>query len=178
MLLDKKSLKLAKKILFIISLSFVFIQVTPHKMVFAKEVDLDYGRGPVELALVSDLVSGENDIPKQETTPIIISSLPQNQDLPYYTTYITATAYTSREQETDSSPFIAAWGDHVFWGMLASNAFPRGTKIQIPEYFGDKMFSVLDTMNPRYYHHIDLWMPELADAKAWGTKYVEIKVYK
>ena len=173
MFLNKKSLKLAKKILFIISLSFVFIQLTPHKIIYAKEVEIDYGRGPTYLAFIN-----HQDTQPEEEAQVIIATLPHNEDLPYYTTYITATAYTSREQETDSSPFIAAWGDHVFWGMLASNSFPRGTKIQIPEYFGDKMFSVLDTMNSRYYHHIDLWMPELEDAQAWGSRYVEIKVYK
>lgn len=174
MILDKKSLKLAKKILFLISLSFVFIQVLPHKIIYAKEVDLDYGRGPVELALVNH----PDSPPLENSPPTITSSLPQNAELPYYTTYITATAYTSREQETDGDPYTAAWGDHVFWGMVASNAFARGTKIQIPEYFGDKMFSIQDTMNKRYYHHIDIWMPELADAQAWGSRYVEIKVYK
>ncbi len=172
---NKKSLNLAKKILFTISLSFVFIQVTPHKIIYAKEVNIDYGRGPTQLAFINHPDS--QPLPEKQRQ-VVTTTLPLNEDLPYYTTYITATAYTSRIEETDGSPFIAAWGDHVFWGMLASNAFPRGTKIQIPEYFGDKMFSVLDTMNSRYYHHLDIWMPELDDAKAWGARYVEIKVYK
>ena len=176
MVLSKKSLKLTKKILFLISLIFVFLQVTPHKIVYAKEVDIDYGRGPTKLAFINDLKS--KDISKQNKTNPITSSLPYNQSLPYYTTYITATAYTSRVSETDEDPFTAAWGDHVFWGMLASNSFPRGTKIQIPEYFGDKMFSVLDTMNKRYYYRIDIWMPDLDQAKKWGARYIKIKVYK
>lgn len=174
MVLSKKSLKLAKKILFVISLSFVFIQLTPDRVVLAKEVDVDYGRGPVKFALINH----PDNPPASQAPSEITASLPENKELPFYTTYITATAYTSRVQETDSSPFIAAWGDHVFWGMVASNSLPRGTKLQIPEYFGDKMFSVLDTMNSRYYHHIDIWMPDLDDAKSWGSRYVEIKVYR
>jgi len=173
--LSKKELKRYRKFLFVISLSFVFIQVLPHKFVLAQEVDYDYGQGPSELMLINHPDNLKNQ--PSEIEPIS-SSLPANEELPYYTTYITATAYTSRAAETDDSPFIAAWGDHVFWGMIASNAYPRGTKIQIPEYYGDKMFIVSDRMNQRYYHHIDIWMPDLDDARNWGSRYVEIKVYK
>ncbi len=174
MALNKKKLTLTKKIFFVVSLSFVFIQINPHMVVLAKENTFNYGRGPVEIVL--------NNINKQikQTTPLkkIISNLPTNKDKAYYTTYITATAYTSRKAETDSSPYIAAWGDHVFWGMLASNNFPKGTKIQIPDYFGDKMFIVLDRMNSRYYHRLDIWMPKLSQAKKWGARYIKIKVFK
>ncbi|PIW95649.1 hypothetical protein COZ84_02385, partial [Candidatus Kuenenbacteria bacterium CG_4_8_14_3_um_filter_39_15] len=139
-------------------------------------VNFDYGRGPIELA-----ISNHPDNPRVQGVAEqnqASSSLPDNQELAYYETYITATAYTSREAETDGSPYIAAWGDHVFWGMIASNAFPYGTKIQIPDYFGDKMFIVLDRMNARYYHRLDVWMPELPTAQSWGARYLKIKVYK
>ena len=173
MFIDKKSLKLAKKILFVLSLSFVFIQVSPDKLVLAQEVEIDYGRGPTDFLLVNH---PDNLLEPQEPQ-IITSTLPTIEELPYYETYITVTAYTSREQETDDSPYIAAWGDHVFWGMIASNAFPRGTKIQIPEYFGDKMFTVLDTMNLRYNWRADVWMDDLDDARHF-YHYTKIKVYK
>ncbi|NCP17194.1 hypothetical protein COU24_00890 [Candidatus Kuenenbacteria bacterium CG10_big_fil_rev_8_21_14_0_10_39_14] len=176
MILDKKILRLAKKILFIVSLSFAFIQVSPQIVYAAPEVNFDYGRGPIELA-----ISNHPDNPRVQGVAEqnqASSSLPDNQELAYYETYITATAYTSREAETDGSPYIAAWGDHVFWGMIASNAFPYGTKIQIPDYFGDKMFIVLDRMNARYYHRLDVWMPELPTAQSWGARYLKIKVYK
>ncbi len=171
--LSKKKLNRYRKLLFIISLSFVFIQVLPYKMVLAKEVNYDYGRGPSDLIIIN-----HPDNFKNFKKPVITSKLPTTKELPYYTTYITSTAYTSRAAETDDSPFIAAWGDHVFWGMVASNAFPRGTKIQIPDYYGDKMFVVLDRMNQRYYHRLDIWMPDLDQAKNWGARYVKIKVYK
>ena len=174
MIIHKKSLKLAKKILFILSLSFVFIQVSPDRLVLAKEVEIDYGRGPADFVLINH----PDNLLQPQKPQKITGQLPVTQELPYYETYITATAYTSRAQETDSSPYIAAWGDHVFWGMIASNAYPKGTKIQIPNYFGDKMFTVLDRMNNRYYHRLDLWMPNLNDAKNWGARYIKIKVYK
>ena len=175
MVLNKKKLTFTKKIFFIVSLSFVFIQLNPHMVVLAKENTLNYGRGPVEIILTN---ANKQFNPQIVTTTKIISSLPINQNKPYYTTYITATAYTSRAAETDDTPYIAAWGDHVFWGMVASNKFPKGTKIQIPDYFGDKMFIVLDRMNTRYYHRLDIWMPEINQAKQWGAKYIKIKVYK
>ncbi len=168
----KKSLKLAKKILFIFSLSFVFIQLNPEKVVIAHESINSHSKGPTQVMLLN-----HPDNEKQAKAKIT-ATLPKNKERPYYTTHITATAYTSRVEETDDSPYIAAWGDHVFWGMVASNSLPKGTKIQIPEYFGDKMFVILDRMNSRYYHHIDIWMLNLKDAKKWGSRYVEIRVYK
>ncbi len=173
MFLDKKSLKLVKKILFLISLLFVFIQTNPHRFVLAADESLSQSGGPTDLLLIAD----PNNL-LAITNNKITAALPANTNLPYYTTYITVTAYTSRSEETDASPTTAAWGDHVFWGMLASNAFPRGTKIQIPEYYGDKMFTVLDRMNDRYYHHLDIWMLSLPEAKSWGSRYIEIRVYK
>jgi len=177
MLLDKKSLIFYKRVLFVVSFAFCLIQINPH-VVFAKqEVTLNYGRGPVELLFVNH---PDNPVlPADELVDKIIdSSLPTTEEIEYYTTYITATAYTSRAAETDDSPFIAAWGDHVFWGMIASNAFPKGTKIQIPDYYGSKVFVVLDRMNARYYHHIDIWMPDLSAAKSWGSRYIKINILK
>ncbi len=168
-----KNLNLIKKILLTTSLIFAFIQINPHQIVMAKEVNYDYGKGPTKLVIKQAVNQQAAHI-----STVNNNTLPQNQELPYYTTYITATAYTSRINETDNSPFTAAWGDHVFWGMIASNAFPKGTKIQIPDYFGDKIFVVLDRMNPRYHYRIDIWMPDLNQAKAWGVKYIKIKVYK
>jgi 3D (Asp-Asp-Asp) domain-containing protein len=170
--LDKKALLFYKKILFIISLLVAVLQTNPHAFVLAEEINIDYGRGPVELLLVNH---PDNPI---ITTVNGDNTLPTVQDLEYYTTYITATAYTSRASETDDSPFTAAWGDQVYWGMVASNAFPRGTKIQIPDYYGDKVFVVLDRMNARYYYRLDIWMPELPDAKNWGSRYIKINVLK
>lgn len=173
MLLDKKSLIFYKRILFIVSLLFAFIQTNPHQFILAEEVDFDYGRGPVEVLLVN-----HPDNPVVAGANIDINTLPEAGEAEYYTTYITATAYTSRESETDDSPFIAAWGDEVYWGMIASNAFPKNTKIQIPEYFGSKIFTVLDRMNSRYYYHIDIWMSDLNNAQSWGSRYVKIIVLK
>lgn len=173
--LNKRSLILAKKILFFFSLSFVFIQISPDKIILAKEIEIDYGRGPTELLFVNHPDNPALDAAAPANTLINMATL---KNLEYYTTYITVTAYTSRVEETDDSPFVAAWGDKVYWGMLASNAFPKNTLIQIPDYFGSKVFTILDRMNPRYYYHLDIWMPDLNNAKTWGSKYIKIVVLK
>ncbi len=176
MYFNSKKLKIIKKTLLCVSLVLAFIQINPHQVVIAKEVNYDYGKGPVKTSLIQKNTNQSAFNTKHSIN--LQKQLPINQELPYYTTYITATAYTSRISETDNTPFTAAWGDRVFWGMVASNAFPKGTKIQIPDYFGNKIFVVLDKMNPRYHYRLDIWMPQLKQAKKWGVKYIKIKVYK
>ncbi len=89
------------------------------------------------------------------------------------------TAYTSTPGQCDDDPFIAAWGDRVYDGMIASNWLPRGTKIRIPSLFGDKVFTVADRMNSRYgYGRLDIWMNTTrAEARKFGVKRVEVEIY-
>ena len=89
---------------------------------------------------------------------------------------VTVTAYTSRPEETDSTPFITASGEEVKMGIVASNFLPMGTEIKIPAVFGDKIFRVEDRMNPRYKNRIDIWLPSLEEAKKFGVKKTEILI--
>jgi 3D (Asp-Asp-Asp) domain-containing protein len=89
---------------------------------------------------------------------------------------VPSTAYTSRPQETDDTPFIAADGTHVYDGMVAANFLKFGTKIRIPEMFGDKVFTVHDRMNKRYDVKVDVWMSELRPALQYGVRHVTIEV--
>lgn len=87
------------------------------------------------------------------------------------------TAYSSSVLETDSSPYITASGAFVQDGIVANNLYPFGTKIRIPEIYGDKIFVVEDRMNSRKgYYHIDIWFPSYLEAKNFGAKraYIEI----
>lgn len=81
-----------------------------------------------------------------------------------------ATAYTSRPGETDASPFITADGSVVRDGFIATNVLPIGTKVRIPTLFGDKIFEVRDRMNARYTYRLDVWMPDIDAARAFGLK--------
>lgn len=90
---------------------------------------------------------------------------------------VSMTAYSSTPGQTDSTPFITANGSHVRDGIVAANFLPFGTKVKIPEVFGDKVFSVEDRMNARYYYKIDVWMPTYEEAKKFGVKYVEVEIF-
>jgi len=89
------------------------------------------------------------------------------------------TAYTSTPNQTDDTPFIAAWGDRVYDGMIAANWLPRGTKIRIPSLYGDKIFTVADRMNSRYgYGRLDIWMDTTrTEARKFGVQRVDVEVY-
>jgi len=89
---------------------------------------------------------------------------------------IPVTAYSSTPDQTDNTPFITAWGTYVRDGIVAANFLPFGTKIKIPEIFGDKIFIVEDRMNKRYWHRIDVWFPEKQDAIEFGVKITKIQI--
>jgi 3D (Asp-Asp-Asp) domain-containing protein len=87
------------------------------------------------------------------------------------------TAYSSTPEQTDSTPFITASGCYVEDGIIANNMLPFGTKIRIPELYGNKVFEVQDRLNSRKGgDHIDIWFPSYQEAKEFGAKktYIEI----
>ncbi len=87
------------------------------------------------------------------------------------------TAYSSTPWETDENPHITASGKRVRDGIVANNMLPFGTKITIPEIYGDKVFVVEDRMSwKKSNYHIDLWMPSYWEARNFGAKrtYIEI----
>lgn len=97
---------------------------------------------------------------------------------PSYSMTITATAYNSLPEQTDDTPFITASGTHVRHGVIAANFLPIGTRIKIPEYYGDQVFIVEDRMNPRYHQRLDIWMESVTDARQFGVRNVTIEVYR
>lgn len=86
------------------------------------------------------------------------------------------TAYASEVDETDSTPFITADGDHVHDGIVATNLLPFGTKVMIPALFGDKVFTVDDRMNPKFSHSIDIWMSTRNAAVDFGVHTANVVV--
>ncbi len=102
-----------------------------------------------------------------------------NADQPDRVVKAVITAYTSTPDQTDDSPDIAAWGDHVYDGMIAANWLPRGTKVKIPSLFGDKIFTVADRMNPRYgFGRIDIWFDATkSEARKFGVKRADLEIY-
>ncbi len=90
---------------------------------------------------------------------------------------VTATAYASVPEETSDHPFITASGVHVHQGTLAANWLPFGTKVKIPQLFGNQIFTVEDHMNHIYDNgRIDIWMPSVERAIDFGIRKVNIEV--
>lgn len=93
-----------------------------------------------------------------------------------YTKYVTLTAYSSTVDQCDDTPFITANGTHVHDGTIAANFLRFGTKVRIPEYFGDKIFTVEDRTHPRYGDRIDIWMETRQQALNFGIRRLKIEV--
>lgn len=93
---------------------------------------------------------------------------------------VTATAYVSVRSQTDRTPFIAAWENHIRPGMkiiAVSNDLIRefgitnGTKVRISGLSG--IYTVRDKMNRKWRRKIDIYMG-LNNARAlrWGKRRV------
>jgi len=96
---------------------------------------------------------------------------------------VTATAYTSHVNQTDSTPNIAAWGDRLKPGMkviavsrdmLNLYGLKHRSKVRIKGLDGE--YRVLDKMNKRWKKKIDIYMgKDLKKAFKWGRKKVELQ---
>ncbi len=89
---------------------------------------------------------------------------------------LTVTAYSSTPDQTDDDPFIMANGHRVHDGAIATNFLPFGTKIRIPELYGNKIFTVEDRMNKRFPHRIDIWFPDRKTVDDFGLQILKIQI--
>lgn len=162
-------------------------------------------RSPVEAAVITVMVlvvamgfapamvaatEGNGSLQSAETNLVMRIAAMQNATKPYgifpecdlrgpsYTMTVSATAYNSLPEQTDSTPFITASGTHVRHGVLAANFLPIGTKVKIPALYGDQVFVVEDRMNPRYTQRVDIWMESYDDARQFGVRTIEIEIYQ
>lgn len=94
--------------------------------------------------------------------------------------YRTMTAYTSEAAQTDSTPCITANGfnvcEHGVEDTVAANFLKFGTKVRIPELYGDRVFVVRDRMNARHAERVDIWMKEKPAALKFGVRTAKIEV--
>ncbi|TAK04156.1 hypothetical protein EPO34_03355 [Patescibacteria group bacterium] len=90
---------------------------------------------------------------------------------------VPVSAYNSDPWQTDDTPFVTASGTHVRDGIVAANFLPIGTKVKIPQLFGDKEFIVEDRMNARYGQAMDVWMESRDEARKLGRRRAMIEVY-
>lgn len=94
---------------------------------------------------------------------------------------VLATAYNSVPEQTDDTPFEAAWGDllrpevksiAVSWDLLEMG-LTKNCKVEIEGLPGE--YIVLDKMNSRWEKKIDIYMgTDIEEALEWGVKKVTI----
>ncbi|MBU1131740.1 3D domain-containing protein [Patescibacteria group bacterium] len=93
---------------------------------------------------------------------------------------VVATAYSSTVDQCDSTPCIAADGfnvcKHNKEDIIAANFLKFGTKVRIPDIYGDRIFVVHDRMNPKYNERIDLWKTSRESAIAFGKRTIRIEI--
>lgn len=90
------------------------------------------------------------------------------------------TAYNSEVGQTDDDPCTTANGFNLCKNnkedSIAANFLKFGTKVRIPELFGDHIFVVRDRMNSRHATRVDVWMKNHSDAMKFGVKNATIEV--
>jgi 3D (Asp-Asp-Asp) domain-containing protein len=90
------------------------------------------------------------------------------------------TAYNSEVGQTDESPCITANGfnvcKHGQEDTIAANFLKFGTKVKIPELYGDRVFTVRDRMNAKHPNRVDIWMKDRSSAIKFGVKTAKIQV--
>ncbi len=123
----------------------------------------------------SNFVSGDNFIVAFNSPAKITHSI-INKEIISKEVLVSITAYSSTPDQTDSSPFTTAMGTEVRDGVIATNFLPFGTKIKIPQVFGDKIFTVEDRMNKRYSERIDIWFPDRESANNFGLKTLKVQI--
>ncbi|MEX2144997.1 MAG: hypothetical protein WD712_01300 [Candidatus Spechtbacterales bacterium] len=184
-----KTLRILPKVLVVLA-GMAFILSAQYSLAYynINALDLIYGRSV--FVNVPDFSENSVDTAIQKPSPasylvggnafLAISPPPIVVLEPTYsverTVLIPITAYSSTTDQTDANPFITASGSHVRDGIVAANFLPIGTKVKIPELYGDKVFVVEDRMNKRYWNKMDIWMSTRAEAKAFGLKYVNVDV--
>lgn len=87
---------------------------------------------------------------------------------------MTVTSYRSVPEQTDSTPFITATGEHVtpHGAALSRDLLERwGGPVSYGDYIyieGIGIKVVNDTMHPRHKNHVDIWVATYEEEKAIG----------
>lgn len=175
-------LKLAKNVIKAVSFIIVFELLTfSAPTLAAEEANGSIANGDEEANICSDMAVGDNPYLKTALEVAVKEELPQNKPTENKNIRkVAMTAYNSEPGQTDDSPCITANGfnvcAHGIEDTVAANFLPMGTKIKIPDYFGDRVFVVRDRMNARYQERVDIWMLKKSDALKFGVRVAKIEV--
>jgi len=169
LILNLKYPKLKRNIFMILMLTLIITGSLPffEDRIQGKRLNLDPSAVP-EMTNLAVL----------EENSLFSSSSPNNPDPQVIEKMkVVITAYSSSVWETDDTPYLTAAGTSVREGIVANNLLPFGTKIKIPELYGERVFVVEDRMNwEKGKYHIDIWFPDYWQALNFGAKrtYIEI----
>jgi len=156
-----------KKSLVALLVAVIFIGISPffEPKVYQAEIN------PADFSVEEELVVLE------ENSLLAISNPSNPEPKTVRKIKMVVTAYSSTPWETQGNPYLTASQKWVEEGIVANNLLPFGTKIKIPELYGDKIFVVEDRMHWRKgYYHLDIWFSSYWEAKNFGAKraYIEI----
>ncbi|MFH1181255.1 MAG: 3D domain-containing protein [bacterium] len=138
----------------------------------------DVQRGKIEAEIAQSALNTDAKLVMYQENSLASLSNPNNPE-PKVARRIDAiiTAYSSTPWQTDEDPFITAAGTGVRDGIIANNALPFGTKVRIPDLYGDKIFVVEDRMSwKKGNDHFDIWFAEYRQALNFGAQRTYIEV--
>ncbi len=175
------TLKQAEKVVIVLVFVLFFEFLLFPAQLLASQIENNSG----EIGQKQGIVPNQNEINQEAAvnTPEFNGKLPESAGASVkFSKHIMITAYNSEAGQTDDSPCITANNFNVCASgvedTLAANFLPFGSKVKIPELFGDKVFIVRDRMNKRFSDRIDIWMIKKPDAIKFGAKIAKIEVLK
>ena len=130
--------------------------------------------GTIKTAVIGDFIDSSaypEGLIADEVSLLNDSAIGDNKNVE-----VTVTAYSSREVETDETPYLTAAGTRVRTGVVAANWLPLGAKVRIPGIFGDQVFTVEDRMARKNRYKLDIWFPNTEDALRFGVKTTLIEI--
>ena len=133
--------------------------------------------GTLKIGVIEGVVAPELPAVAQDAALLNQSPIPPEASKPERKLIrAVITAYSSREEETDETPFITAAGTKVRPGVVAANWLPLGAKIRIPELFGDQVFIVEDRMHVRMDGKVDVWFSTTDEALRFGSQIARVEI--
>ena len=172
------TLKQAKKLVIFLVVIFFF-----EFLLFPAPVMASQMEAIISISREQGTISSQDEVNPDTTVNIMEfnGKLPESAAADIkFSKHIVITAYNSDAGQTDDSPCITANNfnvcDYGVEDTIAANFLPFGSKVKIPELFGDKIFVVRDRMNKRFSNRVDVWMLERPDAIKFGVKVAKIEV--
>lgn len=170
-----------QKLQFIVLFVLVFELAFPFQVAGAS---IEQNNAQIKPNLVIKAANPDNQeshyTAKSEAKMSVFLAVPRREYKVLKTLEIPVTAYNSLPEQTDSTPCHTANGfdlcAHNQEDVIATNFLPFGTKVRMPELFGDRIFTVQDRMNARYHYRADIWMKSRPAAVKFGLVYTKIEV--